>query len=153
MRLTGPKLLVFNLWILGGCGMILFLAQRGSGPLVFVGAFFLGWGFSAAATWLILLAHQFVCCPFPPCHTGKCFKRGHYAWVSGTLFGWLQRGTYIYKCNCGKLYVRRGRRFMEACPDGSTRGYLKIVGFRNWVVDVETEEERFDSNTTTSENR
>jgi hypothetical protein len=74
--------------------------------------------------------------PLPLCRRGKCHTLGRgYVWRLGTLFGYEAKGNYLYRCACGDLYVRQGRRFMELLPDDTRRPYKRLVGFRKWQDD------------------
>jgi hypothetical protein len=60
----------------------------------------------------------------PACTTGTC-HHGDYKYER------LGNG-HGYRCKCGLLYQKRGRRFLEEKPDGSVQPYMIWKAFRGW---------------------
>jgi len=90
-------------------------------------------------TWLALKNRLLFFFPFPLCRRGKCYRLGtDCVWRIGTLFGYETKGIYSYKCRCGDVYIREGKRFMELLPDDTLRPYKKLIAFRKWADDSES---------------
>lgn len=83
--------------------------------------------------WLLALWRVLIFLPFPPCRQGKCHGIDDYRGPLGAIFGRVGWRLYLYRCNCGDMYVRRKRRFMILLPDNKVQAYKKLVGFRTWV--------------------
>jgi hypothetical protein len=133
--LTLPRLLIAMFWAL--CGGLLWLAFRTPwgkpGYYVFALVGFIA-GLIITRAFLVGRLRMFF--PFPLCRQGKCYRFGQdYVWRLGTLFGYETRGIYLYRCSCGDMYIREGKRFMSLLPDDTTRPYKKLVGFRKWEDD------------------
>jgi hypothetical protein len=101
--------------------------------------------------WAVLLGRLLLFVPFPSCRKGKCHSIDDYSWFHGTFFGKCKWGVYWYSCRCRDQYLRRGKRFMEFIPEpkdspspwvdirkGTTRPYKKLIGFRKWADDTES---------------
>ena len=112
-------------------------------PIVFVAICWLAWA--------VLLGRLLLFVPFPPCRKNKCHEIDDDSWFHGTFLGKCKWGVYWYSCRCGDQYLRRGKRFMEFIPEavappspwvniskGTTRPYKKLVGFRKWADDTES---------------
>jgi hypothetical protein len=133
--LTLPRLLIAVFW--SDCGALLWFALRK--PLGRPGIWVFGiLGFVAGViiTRAVLIGRLRLFFPFPLCRQGKCYRFGQdYVWRLGTLFGYEVKGIYLYRCRCGDMYLREGKRFMALLPDDTTRPYKKLVGFRKWEDD------------------
>lgn len=66
----------------------------------------------------------------PSCRRGAC-RAEDYHWLVET-----EQGD-VFRCCCGDKYLRRGTKFMELLPDGSTRSYMKRGRLAKWVPDTE----------------
>jgi len=133
--LTVPRLLIAMFWAL--CGGLLWLAFRtpwgNPGYYVFALVGFIA-GLIITRAFLVGRLRLFF--PFPLCQQGKCYRFGQdYIWRVGTLFGYETKGIYLYRCRCGDMYIRAGKRFMALLPDDTARPYKKLVGFRKWEDD------------------
>lgn len=106
----------------------------------------------AFVLWAFQLGHLRLFYPFPVCRRGKCRTHRVYTWDVRTIYGRVGWGCYVYRCNCGDHYFRRGKRFMEILPpepslesseysgdiaitEANTRPYKKLTGFRQWGDD------------------
>jgi hypothetical protein len=73
----------------------------------------------------------------PTCRQGRC--------VGGRLtdFGDYnsvkdeEGGLFGFRCRCGDIYRKVGRRFVEVAPDGSIRPYLIWSRTWGWIDDDE----------------
>lgn len=133
--LTLPSLLIATFWCL--CGGLLWLAIRRpwgkTGYWIFA---FFGLAAGLIITRAVLIGRLRLFFPFPLCRQGKCYRFGQdYVWRLGTLFGYEGKGIYLYRCRCGDMYIREGKRFMALLPDDTTLPYKKLVGFRRWEDD------------------
>ena len=133
--LTLPRLLISTFWAF--CGALLWVALRE--PWGRLGESLYGiLGFTAGVliTRVCLIGRLRLFFPLPLCRQGKCYRLGQdYVWRLGTLFGYEGKGIYLYKCRCGDMYIREGKRFTVLLPDDTTRPYKKLVGFRKWEDD------------------
>ena len=99
--------------------------------------FSVGFVVSSILTWAALLGYVLLFLPFPPCQAGKCRSIDDYEWNVAAIFGRYKWGVYRYTCRCGDKYVRDGKRFMKLLPDGETRPYKMLAGFREWSDEME----------------
>ena len=110
----------------------------------------LGILFVAFLLWAFQLGRLRLFYPFPVCRRGKCRTYKDYTWDARTIYGRVGWRCYVYRCNCGDHYFRRGKRFMELVPPDDleasgdvaiteeiTRPYMRLVGFRRWSYDHE----------------
>jgi len=133
--LTLPRLLMVSLWF--ACGAIFGLAfERHWGhPGLYLG-WIVGTLSGMAVTWALLLTRLLFLFPLPPCKQGRCTRIGKdYVWKRGRILGYEGNGVYLYKCNCGDQYLRQGKKFLELLPDGTSRPFKRLVGFRKWGDD------------------
>jgi hypothetical protein len=133
--LTLPRLLITTLWAL--CGALLwFGVRRPWGKPGYYVFSVVGCIAGLTITRALLVGRLRLLFPFPLCQQGKCHRLGQdYVWRLGTLFGYEGKGIYLYKCRCGDLYMREGKRFMELLQDDTRRPYKKLVAFRKWADD------------------
>lgn len=134
---TVPRLLLMTFW--GLCGALFWSGLKRPcgkpGQWVFE---FLGFFAGLFITWVVLKCRILLLFPFPLCQQGKCSRMGQdYVWRLGTLFGYEQNGMYLYKCRCGDMYLREGKRFMRLLEDDTLSAYKRLVGFRKWADDPE----------------
>lgn len=103
-------------------------------PLGVVAMF--GMIYAFALTWVYVEGLLFEGIPWlPTCRQGRC--------VGGRLtdFGDYNSvkddkdGLFGFRCRCGDMYRKVGRRFVEVAPDGSTRPYLIWSRMRGWIDD------------------
>lgn len=146
---TGPRLLAVVLCV--GCGTALGgLSWRWGGepPIGLVLRPALGVLFVTFLFWALQLGRLRLFFPLPLCRQGKCRTYRDYTWNVRTIYGRLGWGCYVYRCNCGDHYFRRGKRFMEIVPpegldasgdiaitEENTRPYMRLAGFRQWGDD------------------
>jgi hypothetical protein len=119
------------------CGGLLWLAFRTPwGNLGYCAFALVGFIAGLIITRAFLVSRLRLFFPFPLCRQGKCYRFGQdYVWRLGTLFGYETKGIYLYRCRCGDMYIREGKRFISLLPDDTTRPYKKLVGFRKWEDD------------------
>jgi hypothetical protein len=135
MRLTLPGLLLVSSWFFCGGLLGLALQERWGHPGFFLGCL-LGTLGGAIVTWVVLTGRLLLFFPLPPCRQGKCRLLGKdFVWKKGSILGYEGKGVYHYKCKCGDEYLRTGKKFQELLPDGTTRSYKTLVGFRTWADD------------------
>jgi hypothetical protein len=48
----------------------------------------------------------------------------------------IKNGTIVNKCECGGMYIRKGRKFLEIDEDGNENRYLIWIPFKGWEKDV-----------------
>ena len=60
----------------------------------------------------------------PVCRSGKC-KLAKYQFRK-------EQRAYLWVCECGGRYRKRGRHFYEVLPDGSSKPYMVWRPFRGW---------------------
>jgi hypothetical protein len=48
----------------------------------------------------------------------------------------IKNGTIVNKCECGGMYIRKGRKFLEIDEDGNESRYLIWIPFKGWEKDV-----------------
>jgi len=136
MRLNLPKLLVTTFWGLSGGALAIEMGRSwGWGVPGYIVGSVAGFAGALALTWAVVVGRIRVLFPFPVCCQGKCRDFRQFSWRSGTIHGWEEWGVYLYKCECGDLYIRRGRRFLHSVRKGEERPYKKLVGFRTWADD------------------
>lgn len=72
---------------------------------------------------------------FPPCKCGKCRD----AWNPpfGDYRPEMVGDRIGVRCQCGSLYVKRGRRMFEVLPDGTRKPHMIWKPFRGWYPDGE----------------
>jgi hypothetical protein len=135
--LTLPRLLLMTFWSL--CGVSLWsllhkpLGQFGQWVFGLLG-FFVG----LFVTWAILKGRILGLFPFPVCQQGRCSRMARdYVWRLGTLFGYEGKGMYLYRCGCGDMYLREGKRFMRLAENDILTPYKRLVAFRRWADDSE----------------
>jgi hypothetical protein len=131
--LTLPRLLLAMSWPL--CGVLIWEGLHEPWGRIGYAAFIvLGFVVGLLATRAFLIGRLWVLFPLPACRRGKCQRLGRdYTWRLGTLFGYETKGHYLYRCACGEMYIRKGKRFTELLPDDTHRPYKRLVGFRKWA--------------------
>lgn len=135
MRLNLPKLLVTAFWIFCGEAFATEMGRSwGWGIPGYVVGFLTGFAGALILTWAAIVGRVRVLYRFPVCRQGKCRNFRHFLWRRGTIHGWEGWGVYLYKCECGDAYIRRGRRFLQVVGK-EERPYKKLVGFQTWADD------------------
>ncbi len=93
-----------------------------------IGGFMLGFSFSFGLLWASSMFHDYMKEQYPRrprCRRGEC-RWDCYRWKED------QDGGALFRCNCGDLYLRKGREFLEVLQDGSTRPYMIKKRFHGW---------------------
>jgi hypothetical protein len=129
--MTLIELLFFVLFAFVG-GTVAVWAYHRQGWLGGIGGFVIGffgtWAGLYVFGWILSFIFAVLYSGWPPrpaCRTGKCHSRDYKLEI-------LSRGQAGFRCQCGVLYRKSGRRFLEALPDGSFRPYMIWKTFRGW---------------------
>lgn len=141
VNMKGP----FLLWILGFAGLL--TAFWMGNHFGFIG-YVIGLPIGAAVmivilagsvlSWTYIQGLLFHGIPrFPACRNGCCrggrlSDPGAYQTVWND--DWTVRG---FRCRCGDIYQKVGRRFVELNPDGSFKPYLIWSRLKGWCPDIQ----------------
>ena len=132
--LTLPRLFLVTFFIGGG---VLVSSQTGRffGTLGYCVGFFFG-VFVTFCLFLLFvqLFRGFVVLffPCPTCRRGSCRSYGDYVWRVGSFYGYEKWRVWRFKCRCDDQYIFDGIILKEVLPNGTTKPYKKLVGFRKW---------------------
>lgn len=90
----------------------------------------------AALTWTYIQGLLFTGVPgFPVCRNGCC-RGGRLADPGVYTIVWNDDWTVRgFRCRCGDVYQKIGRRFVEVAPDGSFKPYLIWSRVKGWRPD------------------
>ncbi len=126
-------LVLFLLLFLGVTGALIGGAWFGVlgyplGAISLIASFFL------VALFLSLIEHLAVggIPRIPRCRRGPCRKRD-YAVVK------ISEGRWAFRCKCGDIYDKLGRRFVSLSDEGIETPYLKWIPFRGWRKETKEE--------------
>ena len=92
--------------------------------------------------WLAFLGHISLFPRFTTCRKQKCHRIHDYGWPIGAIYGRVGWGVYRFGCRCGDEYICEGKKFLEILPDGTKRPYKKLIGFRKWADDLDSQEQK-----------
>lgn len=90
----------------------------------------------AVLAWLFFQNLLFRGLPWlPVCRNGRC-KGGFLASMGDYKPAWNEDWTLRgFRCRCGAVYQKRGRRFVEIAPDGAVKPYLVWNPWKGWLPD------------------
>src|ERR1700753_87242 len=122
--MTFPRLIVTTMWIASGVTLG-FLFENKWGPMPRFFGFLTGILGTFLFTWLIILTSNLLLKSFPECRNQKCLNFRDYTWRHGTLYGREHRGAFCYRCKCGDVYIRDGKRFLQILNGHELRPFKK----------------------------
>ena len=65
----------------------------------------------------------------PYCKNNKCKGPDNYSIEE------IKDKVLVRKCNCGDMYIKKGRKFLEIDFDGNEKKYLIWIPFKGWKED------------------
>ena len=138
-KLTIPRLVWFIYVFSWGAGFAVYLGAH-CGVIGHYIGFICGVIFGFFHPILLLWGLFALFYPCPQCRRGKCRHYTDFVWRKWTFFGYEKWRAWRYMCSCGDEHIFDGNRFMEVLPDGTKRPYKKLVGFRKWADDLDSQD-------------